>query len=181
VSRVERGEWDILIEVGSTDEVGLLAHGFRNMLQELRRSKTYVEDILHSMADSLVVVDREGKIRTANPGTYSLLGYAEGKLVGERIEGITSGIELLGAARLRGDERSSGIEIEYTAQDGKKIPVLASIARMDGHSDTFICMAQDLRERKRAERGVLAKEEAESANRAKSAFLANMSHEIRTH
>jgi PAS domain S-box-containing protein len=181
VSRVQRGEWDTQIDVSSGDEVGLLARSFQNMIQELKRSKSYVEDILHSMADSLVVVDREGKIRTANPATYSLLGYAEGKLFGERIERITSGLELLDAARMHGEESSSGIEIEYVAQDGLKIPVLASLARMSGHSDTVICMAQDLRERKRAERELLlAKEAAESANREKSAFLANMSHEIRT-
>jgi PAS domain S-box-containing protein len=181
VSRVERGEWDTPIDVSSGDEIGLLASGFRSMLQELRRSKSYVEDILHSMADSLVVVDREGKIRTANPATYSLLGYGEGKLLGERIERITSGIDPLNAPGLQGEESSSGIEIEYVAQDGLKIPVLASVARMGGHSDTVICMAQDLRERKRAERELLlAKEAAESANREKSAFLANMSHEIRT-
>jgi PAS domain S-box-containing protein len=181
VSRVERGEWDTQIDVSSGDEVGLLARSFQSMLQELRRSKTYVEDILHSMADSLIVVDREGKIRTANPATYSLLGYAEGKLFGERIGRITPAIELLDAAKLRGEEASSGIEIEYVGQDGLSIPVLASVTRMSGHSDTVICMAQDMRERKRAERELLsAKEAAESANRAKSAFLANMSHEIRT-
>jgi PAS domain S-box-containing protein len=181
VSRVQRGEWDTQIDVSSEDEVGLLAASFRSMIQELKRSKSYVEDILHSMADSLIVVDREGKIRTANPATYSLLGYAEGKLFGEPIERITSGIELLDAARLQGEESSSGIEVEYVAENGLKIPVLASVARMGGHSDTVICMAQDLRERKRAERELLlAKEAAESANRSKSAFLANMSHEIRT-
>jgi PAS domain S-box-containing protein len=181
VSRVERGEWDTPIDVRSGDEIGLLARSFRSMIQELRRSKSYVDDILHSMADSLIVVDREGKIRTANPATYSLLGYAETDLLGEPIERITSGIELLDAGKWREEESASGIEVEYADRDGRKIPVLASVARMGDHSDTVICMAQDLRERKRAERELLlAKEAAESANRAKSVFLASMSHEIRT-
>src|SRR6202044_3064074 len=103
------------------------------MMLELRRSKNYVDDILHSMADSLIVVDKERKIRTANPATYSLLGFAEGELVGERIERIMPGIDLLGAAELRGEESSSGNEMEYVAHDGLKIPVLASVAPMDDH------------------------------------------------
>jgi two-component system sensor histidine kinase/response regulator len=181
VSRVERGEWDTHIDVSSGDEIGLLARSFQSMIQELRRSKRYVDDILHSMADSLVVVDREGKIRTANPATCSLLGYVEKDLLGEPIGRIASGIGLLDAGKWREEESSSGIEVEYLDRDGRKIPVLASVARMGGHSDTVICMAQDLRERKRAERELLlAKEAAESANRAKSVFLASMSHEIRT-
>jgi PAS domain S-box-containing protein len=180
VSRVERGEWDVEIDVRSEDEVGLLARSFRSMIQELRRSKDYVDDILHSMADSLIVIDRERKIRTANPATYTLLGYPDGQLLGQQIDRITSGIELLDMDTAD-DKTSRGMELEYIAKDGRTIPVLASIARMGDHTDTLICMAQDLREQKRAEQELLsAKEAAESANRSKSAFLANMSHEIRT-
>src|SRR6202020_2081310 len=126
VSRIEHGEWDARIDVGSGGEVGLLARSFQSMMQELRRSKNYVDDILHSMNDSLVVVDKDRKIRTANPATYSLLGYSEGSLIREPIERIITGVELFDAAKLRRQESSSGKEIEYIALDGLTIPVLAS-------------------------------------------------------
>jgi PAS domain S-box-containing protein len=183
--RIGRGEWDATIDVHGRDEVGALADSFRTMVGELRQttvSKTYVDDIVQSMADSLVVIDISGKILMANRATLALLGYDEGSLVGEPIQRITAWTEAISATGpppLRG--HSYQIEREYIARDGRRIPVLVSTTAMRSEGNHLICLAQDLRERKRAEGELrVAKEKAEGANRAKSAFLANMSHEIRT-
>jgi PAS domain S-box-containing protein len=183
--RIGRGDWDATIDVHGGDEVGALAESFRTMVVELRQttvSKTYVGDILESMADSLVVIDSLGIIQMANRATHALLDYAEGSLVGEPIQRITLGAEATSTTEPPSlPPHSYQIESEYVARDGRRIPVLVSTTTMRSEGSHLICMAQDLRERKRAEGDLrVAKEKAETANRAKSAFLAHMSHEIRT-
>jgi PAS domain S-box-containing protein len=184
-ARIGRGDWDATIDVQGGDEVGALADSFRTMVVELRQttvSKTYVGDILESMADSLVVIDSLGKIQMANRATHALLNYDEGRLVGEPIERITLDAEAASATEPPFLRRPSyQIEREYIARGGQRIPVLVSTTAMRSEGSHLICLAQDLRERKRAESDLrVAKEKAETANRAKSAFLAHMSHEIRT-
>jgi PAS domain S-box-containing protein len=179
VSRVRKGDWSVSVDVHSDDEVGVLAASFRSMVQELHRSNAYIQDILQSMADSMIVFDAAGLIQTANPATYALLGYQSGSLIGQPIDQVTThGSELLSLGP--GVLTRSAVETNYVTQNGQQIPVNTSVARMTVGAG-LICMAQDLRERKQSEIELLmAKEAAEAANRAKSAFLAGMSHEIRT-
>ncbi|MDZ5457067.1 sensor histidine kinase [Azohydromonas lata] len=72
----------------------------------------------------------------------------------------------------------------YVRADGTRFPGLLNISLLRdarGRAVGFLAVIADLSERQRLERALQQRtEQAEAANRAKSAFLANMSHEIRT-
>ncbi|MDH4137665.1 MAG: PAS domain S-box protein, partial [Anaerolineae bacterium] len=144
-------------------------------------AKSYVENIIRTMADTLIVVNPDLIIQTVNQATLALLGYEESELIGKPVGMIFAEEELSGIECLRSIRN---VEKTYLSKDGRKIPVSFSGSVMcDGQSKIqgMVCVAQDITERKRAEEELRkAKEAAEAANRAKSAFLAAMSHEIRT-
>ena len=205
LSRVTRevaeGQFDANIEVPfqSNDEVGDLTNSFRTMTRSLKEttvSKSYVDNILKSMEDALVVTDSSWKIRTVNEAALSLLEAPEAELLGRRfldflgnegklVKPSGSSVNLPSIIRLGTTESSiRNLETTVIVRGGREIPVLISGSVLTGASrkiEGIVCVVHDITARKKAEEELrVAKEAAEQANSAKSSFLANMSHELRT-
>ncbi|MFQ5610260.1 MAG: HAMP domain-containing protein, partial [Woeseiaceae bacterium] len=71
------------------DELGELASVFNSMrerLQETTFRRDYVDSILSSMNDAIIVTSRDGRIKRINKATTHVLGYDEGELVDTSID-----------------------------------------------------------------------------------------------
>ena len=141
-----------------------------------QQAQEYVDNILRSMGESLLVLDGERRIRRVNPSALRLLGYTEEELIGQPATRVIAE----GAI----PAHSIAIERTYRTREGRIIPVLFSSTELRsslGSLEGYVCVAQELTKLKRIEAAlVAARDEAEEANRTKSTFLANMSHELRT-
>jgi len=152
------------VETKSGDELGQLADSFNKMTQNTQKtivSKDYMDNIIESMINSLIVLSPDGIVKMVNRATLALLGYEEDELIGKSIETIlaeddplieTLLVGVVEEASARNEERT------YISRDGRGIPVLfsSSIMRDDsGSIQGIVCVAQDITERKRAKEELL--------------------------
>uniref|UniRef100_A0A831XG92 EAL domain-containing protein n=1 Tax=Geobacter metallireducens TaxID=28232 RepID=A0A831XG92_GEOME len=163
VEQVGKGVLDTRIDVTTRNEIGTLAAAFNRMTGELRATKeetaaatNFLDNVISSMADALVVLSTDWTIVRVNPALCHLLGYREDELVGSPFDRIVSagGEE----RRLLRDMAERGQvpdrELIYRAGNGDLIPVSVSGAVMRGPGGEVagvVCIAHDIRERKRAE------------------------------
>lgn len=137
---------------------------------------------------AIFMLDSAGMVTTWNAGAERIKQYCTSEIVGRHFsvfytpEDRASGHpqRVLAKALVNGHYTEEGWRLR---KDGSRFWASVLITPMrddEGTLSGFSKITRDLTEQKRAERLLFEREQAEAANRAKSAFLASMSHEIRT-
>jgi PAS domain S-box-containing protein len=155
-NRLAEGDLTHRVSVHSKDEIGQLAASFNAMAEKLRKSrqellsaKSYTDNIIRFMSNSLLVINKDQTIRTANQATYDLLSYTREELIGMPFsmifaEGYYSGI---GLDDLINKGFTRNVETLYMSKYEEKIRVLftASVIFNDeGKFEGIVCVAQDI-------------------------------------
>jgi two-component system, sensor histidine kinase and response regulator len=138
---------------------------------------------------AVFIIDSDFKITWANEAFVRLTGYSLDRAIGQGFLDLLGGLRApetaqaeITASLARGEGFQS--EVLHYRRDGAPFWAVIDCRpfRRDGRTVSgYVVVESDISARKLAESNLLvAKEHAETANRAKGYFLANMSHEIRT-
>lgn len=140
------------------DDLGDLASVFNEMRDQLRDttlSRDYVDSILSSMNDAIIVTSADGRIKYINKATTYMLGYEAGELEGTLIDYLVD----TGKSKSLVDVPPSGVPRDgyFESKFGESIPVSYTCSVLEGkeaEGGERIYAAQNTTERRRAEKRI---------------------------
>ena len=143
------------VQPGELGELAAVFNDMRDKLKATTISRDYVDSILASMNDALIVTSSDGRIKRVNKATSHMLGYEETELLGMSIDHI---VNMRKSGSLV-DQRPSGLPREAFLESklGESIPISYTCSFLGGkeaESGDRIYAAQNITERRRAEKRI---------------------------
>ena len=162
----------------------------RRTEQVLREQEERFRRVLDTALAGIITINENGIIQSANSISEKTFGYKPGGLIGKNVkilmpepdsakhDGYLSAYRETGKAQIIGQGR----EVLGQRKDGTVFPISLAVSELQlGDQRLFTGIVQDITDFKRTQADIMvAKVQADSANKAKSEFLASMSHELRT-
>lgn len=159
-------------------------------LLALRAKEQEVRAVLDNLLECVITIDERGIVKTVNPALERILGYCPREVIGADVSMLMASpyreehhqylanYISTGKPKIIGSSR----EVVGLHKSGRPVPLMLSVsAYVSNGVRYFLGTLQDISVTKQLIHELTrAREDAEQANRAKSAFLASMSHEIRT-
>lgn len=148
------------------------------------------QGLLESAPDSMIIVDKQGKMVIVNAQTERIFGYTRDEMLGKSIDMLVPQRfrknhpehrnEYVHDPRVR--PMGAGLDLYALRKDGTEFPVEISLSPIQTPAGLLVVSAiRDTTERVRVQRELQQTNiELAAANSAKDSFLASMSHELRT-
>jgi len=124
-------------------------------------------DIISTMSDCLILLDREGNIVTANKATLESLAYERKQLDNAAVSTLFTAADINRGIieEITGEGNFKDKELTFKTREGKEVPVLFSKSFLKDNAGTpggIVCVAKDISERKKLEEEILKTEKLES-------------------
>ncbi len=176
--RLGKGDLDEQIEIKNKDEIGQLASSFNEMASNLKKrtlARDYLDNIIESIQETLIVTDEEGNIVGINQSGLEMLHYTKEEILGLPIKDFFD-FSAMGSVYEKKSKNGNVFEFSLLTKRKRSIPVIFSESELiNGHGKKVgsVCVAADISEKKKAD------EQLKKSLKEKEVLLSEIHHRVK--